>query len=239
MCQQVDLITHGKEILDLIFTNNEDLVCSVGVDSFPSFTDHKIVTASVTYQLEKVKEVEESHLLDSGKRLKQLNFTKAPWPEIQVQLRIVDWGPMKVLAKESPAAAHSWFIEKLVPLLESLVPRKAPRVKKRNRMERHRNLLWRRLTKIQRRIESCSSISKLSKLIQDKWELEKELKEEYLSLNWKEEKKALDNMKVNSKAFFSFARSRQKTSAMIGPFLDPSTGLPNPDSDYAASVLSR
>ena len=45
-------------------------------------------------------------------------------------------------------------------------------------------------------------------------------------------------MKENSKYFFSFAKSRQKTKAMIGPFLDPTSGQPNPDPDYAASVLS-
>ena len=78
LIQQVEQVTHGKEILDLIFSNNDDLVSSVSVAEWPAFTDHSIVTASVSYKLEKEKVVEKTHLLDSGRRLKKLNFSKAP-----------------------------------------------------------------------------------------------------------------------------------------------------------------
>ena len=84
-----------------------------------------------------------------------------------------------------------------------------------------------------------SSVPKLSKLLQEKWELELQLRSEYSSLNKKEEEAALNSMKENPKYFFSFARSRQKTRARIGPFIDPSTGNPNPDPDFAAQVLSE
>ena len=46
------------------------------------------------------------------------------------------------------------------------------------------------------------------------------------------------NIKKNPKAFFSFARSRQKTRSRIGPFLDSATGPTTPDPDFAAGVLS-
>ena len=84
LIQQVDQVTHGKEILDLIFSNNGDLFSSVSVADWPAFTDQSVVTASARYKLKKEKAVEETHLLDSGRRLKKLNFSKAPWPEIQV-----------------------------------------------------------------------------------------------------------------------------------------------------------
>jgi hypothetical protein len=236
LIQQVDKVTHGREILDLLFTNNEDLVSSATVEPWPSFTDHSIVTAPVSYQLGSEKELEETHLLDSGKRLKRLNFNKAPWPEIQKQLCMLDWEPMKDHAKESPIAALSWFMDQIIPLLETLVPKKCPR---RSKLEKKRKLLWRKLGKLQRKIESVSSNSGLSKLIKDKWNLEKQLKSEYTSVNQKEEDDALLNLKENPKSFFSFARSRQKTRAIIGPFIDPATGKPNPDPDFASSVLSE
>ena len=115
LIQQVDQTTRGREILDLIFSNNEDLVSSVSVEAWPAFTDHSVVTAVVSYKLEKEQDLEESHLLESGRRLKKLNFNKAPWPEIQAELRIVDWSPMVELADQGPVAAHEWFIEKLLP----------------------------------------------------------------------------------------------------------------------------
>ena len=54
-----------------------------------------------------------------------------------------------------------------------------------------------------------------------------------------EENKAISNIKSNPKAFFSFARSRQKTCARIGPFIDPATGKPNPSPEFAATALSQ
>ena len=65
-----------------------------------------------------------------------------------------------------------------------------------------------------------------------------ELKAEYSNLRRKDEDKALLNMKENPKSFFSYARTRQKTRARIGPFIDPSTGQPNPNPDFAAKLLS-
>ena len=54
-----------------------------------------------------------------------------------------------------------------------------------------------------------------------------------------EEDKVVNAMKTNIKAFFAYGKSRQKTKAKVGPFLDPDTGIPNPDPDYAASILSE
>ena len=54
-----------------------------------------------------------------------------------------------------------------------------------------------------------------------------------------EEDEAVLKMKSNSKAFFSFARSRQKVKAKVGPFLDPATSKPNSSPDFAAESLRR
>ena len=45
-------------------------------------------------------------------------------------------------------------------------------------------------------------------------------------------------IKSNSKYFYSFARSRQKVKAKVGPFLDED-GKPNPSSDFAAKALRK
>ena len=186
LIQQVDQTTHGREILDLIFSNDEDLVSSVSVEAWPAFTDHSLITAAVSYKLEKEVTLEEIHLLESGRRLKKLNFNKAPWSEIQSELRKLDWSPMVELADQSPITAHTWFIDQLLPLLEKYVPVKGPKKSGKTKLDRRRNLLWRKLGKIQRRIQSSSSVSQLSKLIQDRWDLEVQLKTEYANLTQKD-----------------------------------------------------
>ena len=118
------------------------------------------------------------------------------------------------------------------------MPVKLPKKKRRTRLGRRKNLLWRKLTKIKSRIETCTSSPKLYKLIHYKWDLETQLKAEYNNLNRQDEEKAVLNIKTNPKSFFSFAKIRQKTKSMIGPFVDPTSGNPNPSPDFAAQLLS-
>ena len=71
--------------------------------------------------MEHEKSKEEKNLLEAGRRLKKLNFNKAPWEDIKAELRQQDWDPMKVLAKDSPIAAHTYLMDTLIPILEKLV----------------------------------------------------------------------------------------------------------------------
>jgi hypothetical protein len=76
-------------------------------------------------------------------------------------------------------------------------------------------------------VTKASSIHKLNELLQKQWYLESQLSSDYTAVSNKEEDEAVLRMKENHKAFFSFARSRQKTKARVGPFLDDK-GKPNP-----------
>ena len=96
-----------REILDLIWSSNPDLISNVLVDTFKDFTDHSVITATTTYRLDREVNKEEQFLLDSGQRFKRLDFNKAPWPNIQKRMRQVDWAPLEVLAKDSVTGNHS------------------------------------------------------------------------------------------------------------------------------------
>ena len=122
LIQQVDKPTHGVEILDLIFSNDQDLVSSVSVEAWPRFTDHKIVAACVSYQVGADPAIKEKYLLECGRRLKKLNFNKAPWEEIKHELSEVDWSDMEEAAKASPKEALNIFMEELLPILKKHIP---------------------------------------------------------------------------------------------------------------------
>ena len=106
-------------------------------------------------------------------------------------------------------------------------------------MDRRRRLLWKRLVKAKRRVQQASTLGQMMKSLQDKADLEEELKHDYDAVNSMAEDKAALRIKDNPKAFFSFAKSRQKTRSKVGPFLDQATGRPNPSADFAAEQLSR
>ena len=117
MSQYVDQPTHGVEILDLVFTSDQSLVSHINMESFPTFTDHKILSIKVNYKLGKKLTKDEMFLLDSGRRLRKLDFAKAPWPDIRENLKNIDWSPMENLSKVSPTVAHSWFLVQVLPIL--------------------------------------------------------------------------------------------------------------------------
>ena len=77
LLQQVDQVTHAIEILDLIFTNDSDLVSSILTEDWPSFSDHKLITVDVTYKSsEDSSYSEEQYLCNSGKRYGPLGGDK-------------------------------------------------------------------------------------------------------------------------------------------------------------------
>ena len=46
--------THAVELLDLVFTNNRELLSNTEVENWALFSDHKLVIANTYFQLEKV-----------------------------------------------------------------------------------------------------------------------------------------------------------------------------------------
>ena len=123
---------------------------------------------------------------------------------------------MEEAAKESPTLALSIFMEELIPILEKHVPAKKPSGKKSKcRMERRRKLLWRRISKIKSKIKTANSIHKLTRLLQNKSDLELQLLEDYTAVSRAEEDQAVFNMKSNPKSFFSFSKSRQRIRAKV------------------------
>ena len=239
MVQYVDQVTHGKEILDLCFSSDPQLISHIKSEYFPLFTDHNIVTINVNYLLEQKPVKDEMTLLDSACRLRKLDFNKAPWQIIRQELAKLSWSTMSSLAMTSSTLAHSWFLHQIIPVLERLVPVKRAGGQGRNRLHRKRKLLWRRLDRIKTQLGRSTSVKKLAKLLQDRQQLESDLKFMYEDIAAKQEAKVISDMKENPKAFFSFAKSRQKTHAKVGPFLDPSTGKLNLDPDYTAECLSK
>ena len=237
MIQLVDKPTHGREILDLVFASDTSLVANISQESFPLFTDHNILSITVNYKIGSKPNKEQMYLLDSARRLKKLNFSKAPWQDIRTKLEAINWSPMSHLARVSPTLAHSWFLVQLLPVLESLVPLRNE-VRGRNSQHRKRKLIWRKLKKLMKRIQNTTSVRKAARLLKAKQDLEIELKHLYTSLSEATEAKVIDGMKEDTKVFYDYAKARQKTRAKVGPFIDPEKGELNLDPEYSAQRLS-
>ena len=239
MGQYVDEVTHGKEVLDLLFSNNPDLIHSFTTEAFPSFTDHLLVTFKVSYQLTKTPTRKAEYVLDSARRLNCLDFQKAPWNRIRQELKKVDWSDMEKLSKSNPTVGHSFMLTKLIPILEMFVPKRSTGFHGRSKQSRKRNLLWRKLKRVKDKMLWSNSCQKMFRLLETRRKLESELKNLYTRQNRDAEDRVIKEMKQNPNVFFSYARARQKTKAKVGPLLDPSSGKLNCEPSFAAKLLSE
>ena len=240
MVQTVDSVTHGNEVLDLIWSNNPELISEIEVTPYPDFTDHSIVVATTSYKVKEEESKKQKFLLESGRRLKALDFPRAPWPAVRAALQQVDWCPMTERARESPAAAYSWLMATLLPLLEELVPaRRAGQRRGKRKIDKERRRVWRKLGRVRRAILATPSATRMAELLATKRMLEEGLRRCYAATGWKEETEVVSRMKTNPKAFFAYAKARQQTRAKVGPFIDPSSGQPNSDPRFTVEQLSE
>ena len=153
LLQEVDQTTHAVEILDLVFTNNCELVSNIVVENWPVFTDHKLVVVSTNYQHGQQDTVQDKqYLCDTGERYDALNFQQAPWPEIKVELDKINWNTLQELGANCPASALAHFHVEVLQVLEKLVPAKKKRAISKPRMNRMRRLLWKKHSKTQKKL---------------------------------------------------------------------------------------
>ena len=239
MQQEVHQTTHGVEVLDLVFVNNPDIVCHVGVEDWQDFSDHKLVKIQTNFNQNKNEEKRvEQYLTDIARRYKALNFKKAPWEVVEEEMAKLDWDDIEGVA---PNKALATFHNKILGILELLVPRKPenPRIRKM-KIQRMRRKLWKKHSKVERKLKTACTLQTRSRLLQQKWELQRQLSEDYMASSKIEEDEAVLRIKQNPRAFFSFCRSRAKVlHAKVGPFLDPTTGKSNSSADFAAECLIR
>ena len=76
-----------RNILELIFTNNHELITSVQVK--PSeITDHEYIECETSYKLSAMGK---EHVQDNGTNLSTYNYETANWKNIKAELKKVNW----------------------------------------------------------------------------------------------------------------------------------------------------
>ena len=106
-------------------------------------------------------------------------------------------------------------------------------------MQKMRRRLWKKHSKVEKKLKGACNLQTRSRLLQQKWQLQRQLSQDYRECNKIEEDEAVLRIRQNPRAFFSFCRSRAKIQAKVGPFIDPTTGKSNPSPLFTAEVLKE
>ena len=201
--------TRGPNILDLILTNNEEVLYSCrGEDS--ELTDHRLIYIQTAFEIDGDSCV--------GARrfgLGALNFfdLRIAWDSMEEELHHVHWED--ILQHKTPDEIYSTMIDVLNQTCNRYVPKK--KSKRKEVIPKDRRLLMRKRRLRSKRLMKAFCPRLKKKLMKEIVNIDEKLKESIKRELENEERKAVSVIKENPKYFYSYARSKSKTRAVIGP----------------------
>lgn len=205
--------------LDLIFTNNTDIIHSYTVTPTQPVSPHYLVSCKSPL----LSSIPTAPCIkkDNDSIFDTLNLfsEETNWINIENSLVQVDWA----------AALHGLepveMTEKLINECAHLAKDNAPLKPKQNdgkttHIPRHRKILMRKRTKIENKYSREQNATRRKKHNLELIAIEKALQKSYRSQNAYDENKAVDAISNNSKYFFAYAKKHNKLRSTIGPLVD-------------------
>ena len=227
MTQHIDQSTHiNGNTLDLLFTNNSHLIHDLSV--IPSSqSDHYRIDVSARYtspreDQEDTQPKEEDEATDFNR----LNFFEESidWESLDDELKNHKW--TSEFRGLDVAGMMDRFTSVCLSISQKYVPLRRPHsTTKRRKIPRHRRILMRNRTKLNKRYIAAKSEASRQSILQNLIKIEKELSKSHEQRRELEEKRAIDKIKVNPKFFFAFGRKHSKIKIGIGPLIDSAKNL--------------
>ena len=204
----------GSNTLDLIFTNNHQLITNISHRK-SALSDHELITCTTSHNIQFSPHFSDPQTAEYT--LSSYNLNKANWEHIRQSIAEVDW-PHVLDECESQEIMNN-FLCRIISIVDAHCAKYMSSPGQSNsKIPRDRRLLFRqRKRKLKRRNIPTINCKKRSKLDLEIEDIERKLIKSHLDERNLEEKKAVANIKDNPKFFFSFAKKHQKVKGGIGP----------------------
>jgi hypothetical protein len=222
LIQHVDFPTRGNNILDLVLTNEVNMVESIESIGRLGSSDHDIIKFDL---FTKISMKRNDRLIPN---LKKANFVK-----IKEVLHNIDW----VNEFEHQGVEEAWnkFKEILKDISDKYVPLRKVRNKntplwmKNNIMKiiRKKRKLWKVYRETKEAKDYFNYKAEEAKVKRDVWQAKKSF-----------EKELACKIKTNPKAFYSYVRSKQKTKDVVGPLKGEDGVIRTEDKEIANTLNS-
>jgi len=211
--------TRENSILDLLFTNNEDIIHKIEI-TCTTLSDHNLISIhSNIFGKKNNKADEKSNELsnDNDESFKSLNFfhKNTNWIGIKQELALTQW--TNILSSKSPDEMYSIILEICLNICTKHVPRR--RNKKKSIIPRDRKILMNKRSKLKRNLLISNDANKISVLNKKIENIEKALKVSYQTERKLQENLAVAAIKSNPKYFYAYAKRTSKLGTKIGPLL--------------------
>ena len=229
LVQQINCPTHKDGgMLDLIFTNNGDLIYNISAIPTPR-SDHFLIEVSSLYQETTISELKHTSVARGSSKdeagFGDLNFfsDRINWDALEAELercmgRLVarDLGSSLMMDR---------FITSCLAVVREFVPLKRATPTKKQKIPKDRRILMRRRRRTIQQRNIATGRARKEAIDQRLLEIEKSLQLSYRQQADLEENKAIRNIKLNPKFFYSYAKKFSKIKVGIGPLIDATMSL--------------
>ena len=224
LSQQVHQPTRGTNILDLVLTNNEDLISRVDVSN-TSLSDHNIVDIGLRFHPSHSCPPPPPPVFEPYS-FRSVNLQKADLESINDELSAIDWDLLWQMCDNEKDPEQFPELYRLTVLQLCLLhsPVKKPSQPKKSVQARQRYITNRKRRKLNGRLKALKQVNPTSPNIRDIEDqlslIQIELRDLYYSEQNDKEKRAVETLKSNPRYFFSYAKKFSKLRCNTGPLRD-------------------
>ena len=211
LIQKINHPTRVNNILDLVFTNNDEIFTDFSVEDYSSLSDHRLIIGRTTLNYAKNDE----KMTTFGNSFRTLNFysENVNWVAINEELSKISWNT--VIKSANMDLGYS----ELCKILFDICKNNAPKKKKitKSRIPRDRRILMKQRLSLKKRLVRSYGRRK-SEILRNLESIQLQIAESHKKEISNRERRAIEAIKTNVKYFFTYAKTLSKTKSNIGPF---------------------
>ncbi|KAK4325507.1 hypothetical protein Pmani_003957 [Petrolisthes manimaculis] len=226
--------TRERNILDLIFSNNPNLLHSYEI-SDTIMSDHKLikVKASISTTTTPISHVQNS---TAEGTLSDLNFysTEIEWEQLRTKLGEIDW--INTMQGKDIDNILSLLTKICYETCKKHIPKKRTNTSK---IPRDRKIIMIKRHKLQTKLKNTTYPPVRVQITEKLRELEEQMQKSHKEQQRKEEMQAVSNIQQNSKFFFAYAHKKLKSGATVGPLTKEDGTLTGDPTEMADLLKSQ
>ena len=227
MTQYIENATRKNNILDLVFTNNSELINQCQQIINANISDHNTILTKLSYGLKPLEKKEKKNFAST--KIPEYEVKAADdedWLRMNLILQSINWE--EELSELSVTDMAHVLYKELEAATEKVMKKKSESKENKNDGNKTNNnkipKQVRNLFRTKKKASDClmvvTSVKKCLALRKRIENAEEELKTLYRERKQKLEKAAISKIKLNPNAFFSYAKRHSKTFSGVGPFFN-------------------
>ena len=214
MLQMIEEPTRGKNTLDLMFTNEVNIVTAVEVTE-SSYSDHNIIEMSTNYSLTEKEKCNIEKSEDTGFRSLNFRTKTVKWTNISELIENTDWD--KEFEYRDAIASGKNMLDELTKYAKENAPKRNTQ-SNGSKIPRERKKLHNRIKMLKRKKHHAHSKERKRRYEKQILETEQQIIKSKRNERLEKEKQCIESMKENPKVFYSFINKQRNRRVEVGPF---------------------